>query len=52
MKKIGDNEEGSIKLQTKFDRDGILFKGSKKDLGVLPVVGAVKLVRLRKGSAC
>ena len=31
---------------------GIFSKGQKKYLGVLTVVGAVKLVRLRKGSGC
>jgi len=52
MKNIGKNVEGSIDLQTKHDRGVIFLKCQTKDLGVSTVVGAVKLVRLQKGSGC
>ena len=43
-----------VQLADKKSLTGVGFfsKGQKKDLGVLAVVGAVKLVWLQRGSGC
>lgn len=50
LKKIRDNLDSSINLETKFNRGDDSFRGKKNILGDYPEFRAAKIVLIQKGS--